>query len=188
MIGQIPNRDERTVYILLTRSETWFSKLIHLVTDDRYTHASIGLDGPGGPFYSFGRKYRRFALPAGLVVEEMRGCTLERRKEIPCCLYALNVPAPVYARLRRRLDGMYARREQYRYNLLGALACYFQWPLHRENCYFCSQFAASLLESCGAVRWEKEPALIRPADFCTFFPFRPIYQGTLGSMPAARLA
>ena len=45
----------KTVYILLTRSGTWFSRLIHLATDDCYTHASIGLDGPAGPFYSFGR-------------------------------------------------------------------------------------------------------------------------------------
>ena len=35
---------EKSVYILLTRSGTWFSRLIHLATDDSYTHASIGLD------------------------------------------------------------------------------------------------------------------------------------------------
>ena len=61
--------EEKTVYILLTRSETWFSRLIHLATDDRYTHASIGLDGPFGRFYSFARKQERFALPAGLETE-----------------------------------------------------------------------------------------------------------------------
>ena len=55
--------DERTIYILLTRSGTWFSRLIHFATQDSYTHASIGLDGPDGPFYSFARKYRYLALP-----------------------------------------------------------------------------------------------------------------------------
>ena len=60
---------ERTVYILLTRSGTCFSRLIHLATGDGYTHASIGLEGPDGPFYSFARKYRHFALPAGLMEE-----------------------------------------------------------------------------------------------------------------------
>lgn len=58
--------EARTIYILLTRSGTWFSRLIHLATADSYTHASIGLDGPIGPFYSFARKYSHFALPAGL--------------------------------------------------------------------------------------------------------------------------
>ena len=41
--------EARTIYILLTRSGTWFSRLIHLATADSYTHASIGLDGPIGP-------------------------------------------------------------------------------------------------------------------------------------------
>ena len=140
---------EKSVYILLTRSGTWFSRLIHLATDDSYTHASIGLDGPAGPFYSFARKYERFALPAGLVVEEVGVET--KRRQIPCCLYELSVPVPVYDCLRRQLNRMYAQRDRYHYNLLGALTCYFNYPLPRENHYFCSQFAASLLERSGAV-------------------------------------
>ena len=53
---------DRFVYILLTRSGTWFSRLIHFATRDNFTHASIGLDGPQGPFYSFARKHQHFAL------------------------------------------------------------------------------------------------------------------------------
>ena len=155
---------EKSVYILLTRSGTWFSRLIHLATDDSYTHASIGLDGPAGPFYSFARKYERFALPAGLVVEEVGVET--KRRQIPCCLYELSVPVPVYDCLRRQLNRMYAQRDRYHYNLLGALTCYFNYPLPRENHYFCSQFAASLLERSGAVELGKTPDLVRPADFC----------------------
>lgn len=73
----------KTVYILLTRSGTWFSRLIHLATDDCYTHASIGLDGPAGPFYSFGRLDPRFALPAGLVQERLDGQSHGRPGDAP---------------------------------------------------------------------------------------------------------
>jgi len=52
----LQSAQDRSIYILLTRSGTWFSRFIHLVTSDCYTHASIGLDGPSGPFYSFARK------------------------------------------------------------------------------------------------------------------------------------
>ena len=120
--------EEKTVYILLTRSGTWFSRLIHLATDDCYTHTSIGLDGPGGPFYSFARKYERFALPAGLVMEEVCLEVQTKRQQIPCCLYELRVPLPVYDRLRREIDRMYAQKDRYHYNLLGAVACYFNPP------------------------------------------------------------
>ncbi len=174
---------ERTIYILLTRSGTCFSRLIHLATGDRYTHASIGLDGPGGPFYSFARKYAAFALPAGLVREEIGGQA--GRGEIPCCLYELKVTDAAYRRLRRRLGDMYARRERYRYNLLGALCCCFNYPLPRENRYFCSQFAACLLEDSGAVELGKHPALVRPADFCRIAQLRPVFQGRLCDLPPA---
>ena len=69
--------EERRIYILLTRSGTWFSHLIYFATRDSYTHASIGLDGPSGPFYSFARKYRHFALPAGLMTACIFGSTIE---------------------------------------------------------------------------------------------------------------
>lgn len=175
---------ERTVYILLTRSGTWFSRLIHLATQDRYTHASIGLDGPAGPFYSFGRKYEHLVLPAGLVEEQVT----PRRRAVPCCLYELRVSEDTYLRLRRRLDAMYARREEYGYNLLGAFACYFDLPLQRRRHYFCSQFVAALLEDCGALELPKPPTLLRPADFCRVAELRPVHQGPLEGILARAAA
>ena len=80
---------------------------------------------------------------------------------------------------------MYAQKDRYHYNLLGAVACYFNHPLPRENHYFCSQFAASLLERSGAVELGKTPDLVRPADFCRIDRFRPVYQGELGNLREA---
>ena len=175
--------EEKTVYILLTRSGTWFSRLIHLVTDDCYTHASLGLDGPAGPFYSFARRYKHFALPAGLVQERVPA--VHNGRQTPCCLYALKVPHPTYLRLRRRLQKMYAHREEYHYNLLGIVSCLFHRPLSRKRHYFCSQFAADLLEQCGAVELEKSPGLTRPSDFCRLPCLQTVYHGELGRLRAA---
>lgn len=172
--------EERTIYILLTRSGTCFSRLIRLATQDNYTHASIGLDGPSGPFYSFARKYEHLLLPAGLVEETV---TI-RRSAVPCCLYALTVTEDTYSRLRCRLDSMYAQRETYHYNLLGTLACWLRLPLRRRNHYFCSQFVAAVLEECGALNLPKSPALLRPADFCQVGALRPVHQGLLAGICA----
>lgn len=176
--------EERTVYILLTRSGTWFSQLIHLATQDSYTHASIGLDGPTGPFYSFARKYEHFALPAGLVEEQVTA----HRRMVPCCLYELKVSEDTYFRLRRRLGAMYARREDYGYNLLGTLACYFNLSLRRRHHYFCSQFVADLLEESGALDLPKPPTLLRPADFCHVKGLRAVHQGVLEGILAQGVA
>lgn len=166
---------ERTIYILLTRSGTWFSRLIHFATQDSYTHASIGLDGPDGPFYSFARKYRLLALPAGLVEEQV---TVYRRA-VPCCLYELKVSEETYFRLRRRLRAMYARREDYHYSVLGVFACYFNLSFPRRHHYFCSQFVAGLLEDSGAAELPKPPALLRPAELSGVKGLRPVHQGVL---------
>ena len=179
---------DRTVYILLTRSGTWFSRLIHLATQDRYTHASIGLDGPRGPFYSFARKYEYFALPAGLVEEQVGPAVRENRRDTPCCLYELTVTEETYRRLRRRLSLMYAQREEYHYSVLGTLACFFKLPLHRSRHYFCSQFVAELLQGSGAADLPKEPALLRPADLCGVAGLRPVHLGRVGTIPASSAA
>lgn len=176
-------KQTKTVYILLTRSGTWFSRLIHLATDDRYTHASIGLDGPSGPFYSFARLDPRFALPAGLVQERLDGRPIGGRA-IPWCLCELDVSDEAYEHLKSQLAAMYARREQYHYNLLGALSCYFHQPLRREHHYFCSQFVASLLEESGAAELGKCPGLVRPVDFCSLRGLRSVCQGVLTASPA----
>lgn len=176
---------KNTVYILLTRSETCFSRLIHFATADDYTHVSIGLDGPCGAFYSFARKHPRLALPAGLVEERVCCGFFSRHPGLPCRLYALSVTAETYRRLRRRLNHMYAHREKYRYNLLGALACFFHMPLVRRDHYFCSQFVAGLLAESGALILAKPPALVRPGDFCRLDQLRPVHQGVIGNLPTA---
>ena len=176
--------EERAIHILLTRSGTWFSRLIHLATQDDYTHASIGLDGPAGPFYSFARKYEHFALPAGLVEEQVTG----RRRAVPCCLYELSVSPEIYASLRRQISAMYAQRQRYHYNLLGALSCFFNLPLDRRDHYFCSQFVAELLQDCGAAELPKPPALLRPSDLCRVNGLRAVHQGCIGTIPAISAA
>lgn len=175
--------EEKTVYILLTRSGTYFSRLIHLATAEDYTHASIGLDGPYGRFYSFARRYERFALPAGLVEEQVERGLMGKMQDSPCCLYAITVPVNVYNRLRQRLDTMMKQRELYHYNLLGVILCLFHLHLVRRRHYFCSQFVAELLQSCGAMEMSAAPEFIRPADFCRMKGLQTVHRGTLGKMP-----
>lgn len=172
----------RTVYILLTRSSTCFSRLIHLVTEGDFTHASIGLEGPRGPFYSFGRKYPRLPFPGGMVQERVGKGFFGLHPHTPCRLYELKVPEHTYELLRRRVEAMYAQRELYHYNLLGTVAAYFNRDLRRPNHYFCSEFVAEMLWVSGAVELGKPPALTRPMDFCQLKALRPIHRGEVGSL------
>lgn len=176
---------QRTVYILLTRSETWFSRLIHFATADDFTHVSIGLEGPAGPFYSFARKNPSTALPAGLVEERAGRGFFRRHPGIPCALYALEVDEAAYAALKRKVKGMYERREEYHYNLLGAVSCFFRLPLERRRHYFCSEFVAEVLAESGAAELSQPPALTRPMDFSRMSALRPVLRGRVGALATA---
>ncbi len=172
----------RIIYLLLTRSETYFSRLIHHVTDGEYTHASLGLEGPRGPFYSFARKNPRMALPAGLIQEHADRGFFSLHPHIPCCLYELEVSEDTYRFLCRRLEVMYRNRERYHYSLLGTLACFFRLPFARRHHKFCSEFVAEMLCESGAVELGKDPCLTRPMDFCSLSDLRPIHQGEVGGL------
>ncbi len=176
---------EQTVYILLSRSETLFSRLVHCAVGGDYTHVSIGVEGPGGHFYSFARKDPRRVLPAGLIRERAGHGFFYLHPRIPCCLYELQVTEESYLRIQERLEYMYARREEYHYSLLGALACFFRLPLVRKHHYFCSQFVAETLAESGAVRLGWAPAVTRPADFLTLERLRKIHQGVIGDLEGA---
>lgn len=172
----------RTIYLLLTRSETYFSRLIHLFTDGEFTHASIGLEGPTGTFYSFARKYPRLPFPGGLIRERADRGFYSLHPHTPCCLYALTVSEDTYQYLLRRLRAMYAHRERYHYNFLGVVGCLFHLRLERRHHKFCSEFVAELLWESGAAKLGKAPAMTRPMDFCKLEALRPIHRGEVGSL------
>ena len=177
--------DVRTIYILLTRSETYFSRLIHLATKADYTHSSIGFEGPTGPFYSFARKNPQMMLPAGLIQERAGRGFFGLHPHIPCRLYELKVSESTYQDICRRVEEMYADKERYHYNLLGTVAAFFRFGrLKRRHHYFCSQFVAGLLEDCGAVELPKPPTLLRPADLCQLERLRPVHTGLLADILA----
>lgn len=170
---------EHAIYILTSKSNTCFSRLIHMATSAPYTHVSIGLDGLDGDFYSFGRKYRRLMLPAGLVKE---GVSRGGPVEINYQMYRLQVSERTYRQLQERLGKMYGQRRQYRYNLLGAFAAYFNYPLRRQSYYFCSQFVAELLEESGAMAFDKNSALVRPIDFCGIENLQLVSEGVVSRL------
>lgn len=174
---------EYDIYILVTKSRTYFSRLIHLATAASYTHASIGLDGLDGDFYSFARKYSRLMLPAGLVKE---GVSRRGPVNIRYQMYRLQVPEQTYRKLRERLDEMYGQRERYSYNLLGAFAAFFNFPWKRRSHYFCSQFVAEMLAESGALAFDKNIALIRPVDFCKIQNLQLVSEGLIGRLESGK--
>lgn len=176
----------KSVYILLTRTTTGFSRLIHAATKYQYTHASIGLDGPGGIFYSFGRVIPWLCLPARMVAENVGTGYFGSHPDTPCCLLHLLVSEKCYRDLHIHLREMYRLRVLYRYNLLGVLLAWKEISQPRRFHKFCSEFVGEQLESYAGVRLPRPPALLSPMDLYSIEAFTTIYQGSIAGLQGLR--
>lgn len=198
----------KSVYVLLTRTGTIFSKGMRLMVTDEFTHSSISLNRDLTQLFSFARKHHRLMLPAGLVREDVFSGVYGSNPDAPCALLELSVSDEVYSAIARRIYSMVVSAEDYHYSILGVALCYFSIAHSRGRHYFCSQFVADVLHRSGALdlsntacrsrldsspfsravnalggegirRGETLPALVRPSDFCAMPEFRLIYKGAL---------
>ncbi|MBR4959284.1 MAG: hypothetical protein IKY52_00125 [Clostridia bacterium] len=175
----------KTVYLLLTRSSTIFSRLIRLCTGAFYTHVSLSVGFSESArsecgFYSFGRKHSLLWFPAGFVREDRDGGFFRRFPRTPCTLLALDVPDDTYRKIRVMLEQMIAHQRLYRYNLIGALLCGLGIRYERPGRYFCSQFAGEILQRSHAAHIPKPAALMQPADYLSLPGIRTVFSGTVG--------
>ena len=174
----------KKIYILLTKSDTWVSRLIKLVTNDTYTHASISFAEDLQPMYSFSRKFVHLPLPAGLRVEPLDTGFYKKYHDIPCALYELDVADSVYDAARAEVERMMQDAAHCPFNLIGLLLCRLQIPFHRENQYFCSEFVSEVLARSHALAMPKAPSLMRPNDYAHLHPLVCRFEGRLNELLA----
>ena len=180
------NKDTRYIYILLVRTGSIFSRVIHTATREEYTHVSVGMLSDCSEFYSFARRYTKYPLPAGFVKESLDSGMMAKCTEAPCALYRLTVPAKSYHSMKRKFKKMLRSKKDFSYNLIGTFFCFFGIAYKRENKYFCSQFVAETLKEIGAIELTKLPELYHPVDFTKIPEFTLCYKGTLGGLKRQR--
>lgn len=169
----------KTIYILLTKSETYISKIIRITTNDKYTHASISFDSSLQPLYSFSRLQTDLPLPAGLHTEPFDSGFYHKYPHLPCALLALEVEDDAYTSAKARVEDMMTKSDTYRYNIMGLLFCRLNIPFNRKSHYFCSEFVGHILHQSNALDLPKEPSLMRPFDYTKIPNLTCLYEGSL---------
>jgi hypothetical protein len=170
---------KRKVYIILSDTGTWFTRLIRLYTKAPYNHVSISLDEDFTEVYSFGRKQPENPFIGGFVQEDFNG---DLFKEATCAVYSCVVTDQQYRQIRSIVDKFKRNSDEYRYNLLGVIGIMLKLNIKREKAFFCSQFVASIFEQSGARIVHKSAALTTPADIGQSQALDLIYQGDLNSI------
>lgn len=172
----------KSIYLLLTKSNTVVSKAIYQLTQDSYTHISISFEENLQPMYSCARKYTYTPLPAGLRAESLVTGFYGRYKDIPCALLELVVSDDIYLDAKNRLDAFLVNANDYKYNLMGLIFCKLEVPYRRNNYYFCSEFVSEILGYSKAIELPKLPCLMKPSDFLNLDEMKCLYVGTVGDL------
>lgn len=155
----------KTIYILLTKSNTLLSRIVHFITSDTYTHVSIAFDEELQTVYSSSRKNGRTLFPAGPCRENLHGGYYKSHSQIPCSVYKLQVSDEAYENAKQEVEQIMADSDRYHFNIIGLLLCRFNIPYHRKHYFFCSQFVGEILHRSRALTLPKDTSLMRPSDY-----------------------
>ncbi len=176
-------RGKRDIYVVLSQTSTFPSKLIKFYTRKPYAHASIAFDERLDEMYSFARRGIWNPFNAGFIKENIRTGIFGRNVNTVCVIYRLSVTDEQYEKMRGIIDEFLSDSMSYSYNYLGVVGIAFNQPVTRSKKYFCSQFVAYVLKMSGIQVSDKIPAAVRPCDIQKFDEFEQIYVGKLKDYP-----
>ena len=168
----------KNIYILLSRPNSFVSRLIAFFSCTEYSHVSMAYDSELHSLCSFARKYH-FPLPGGLVTENENGVLRKPLRNAKCVILSASVPENMFETFRSRIDTMLLNRDKYHYSLRGLFFCSLGIETHREYYYFCSQFVAEMLNCAGVRGIPKPPTLMKPLDFLEIPNLDCVYNGVL---------
>lgn len=130
----------KSIYIVLTKTNTALSRVIGVVTSDPYTHASISMDKKLDSLYTFSRLQPEKPLPAGFTIESPYTGYMRLHPDTACEVYEMKISNVSYHKIKKQILHMSQQSAIYRYSILGTIYCMFRIKHKRPKHYFCSQF------------------------------------------------
>lgn len=172
-------KDQRYIYVLLSRTHTVPARLIRLFTKAPYSHTSLALDLELKEMYSFARRHIYNPFDSGFVHEDIATGIFGRDKNVYCSVYAIPVTEKQYHIVKEELRHFIEHEELYNYNYMGLVGVLFGKNVSKDYNYFCSQFVSHVLSRSGIELFKKECGLIQPYDFHLQLRKQRIYSGKL---------
>lgn len=161
------------VYIMLVRTNTVLSKLIHKIKNDAYTHASIALDKDLDKLYSFGRRKVYNPFYGCFVEEKIDDGLYKIYNTSPCKVLEIEVTQEQYNKANEVINNF--REGNYKYNYIGLVYNL----INKEtinNRFLCSEFVYHVLKESHIVDLNIPRNLVRPIDLLNL-KSRVVYQG-----------
>ncbi len=169
----------KQVYVLLAKTKTVTSRIVHTFTHGTYTHASLALTPETDRFYSYARRRLYNFLIGGVMVEDILSFVFARFPECNCALFEIDVSDEDYERIKAQVDFCMDNYDRAKYSLLGAPLMRLGIVWRRKLRFTCSQFVAVCLSKAEGITLPKDPYLMFPHDFPNIQGIRKIYDGKI---------
>ena len=153
----------KTVYVVLSRSGTILSRIIHVITRGRFTHSAIALDVEMEELFSFGRRYDYNPFIGCFKHESLTD--LHYRRGRPGMIIELPVTQEQYERIRRRIMVFRRNPDAFKYNVPGLITSIFHRTFEGERRFFCSEFVYFVLNEAGVCDFGMTRGHVRPMMF-----------------------
>lgn len=170
--------NKKQIYIVITQTGTFLSRIIKRVTGAEYNHASISLDKDLTRMYSFGRLNAYNPFIGGFVKESPLFGTFKRFKNTDALILEVDVTDKQYDQISQTIDSMWSKHRRYHYNYLGLYHAAIKIAIKKKNRYYCSEFVGYLLVKAQVDGSENLSSIIHPMDFLKI-PHKKIYSGKL---------
>lgn len=166
------------IYVVLTRTNSTLSKIIHYVTKDNYTHAAISLDKNLDQMYGFSRKYTRNPFIGVFKKEDITEGIYSFQKELPGTIIELEVSEKEYNTFKQILDEFIENSHKYKYNTKGLFYGLINKNMDSKDKFLCSEFVYHILNKSNIIDWNISSNLVKPIDLLEL-PGVIVYEGDL---------
>lgn len=166
----------KKIYIILTYTGTILSKIVKIYTRREYSHVSISLNEDLTKMYSFGRINPYNPFSGGFVHEEIDKGTFKRFKKTKTKIYSLEISEEKYEKLESIIEQMKAKKNLYKFNVIGLLGILLNVKIKREKYFYCAEFVKYVLEQSQVLEL---PELVKAEDFEKVSGISEIYRGVL---------
>lgn len=167
----------KSIYILISQTNTRFGKLIRKFGKIQYNHASIALDSELSEIYSFARQRHSLVLTGKLVKENISRFTLNRATNIDATIFEVPVTEEQYDEIKALIEEIYNDKE-YLYNLFSVLTYPLTKGLSVYKAFTCNEFAMYVLKLLGH-EVQKPLYQYKPDDLLEILGDKIYYQGNL---------
>ena len=167
----------KQIYFVLTDTGTILSRIVKHFMKDEYGHISISLDKELQRMYSFGRLNPYNPFWGGFVHEYINKGTFKRFHNTKARVIVLNITEEQYKKLEEVISYIKNNRNDFKFNVWGLFAIYFNKKIRKENYFYCAEFVKYVTENSNIDL--NLPELIRPENFKEINGGKVIYKGLL---------